>query len=185
MPMLHAGGDVHDIARQHLLRRLTPFLIVAAATHADQHLSATLIGVVHVPVVATPWLEGYVRGRNLLGCKGCKPALATEILRVGIVRLAHGEHQCGGEGCQVGIGVFCELGCEIVQGIAPRCLFDHGFLLLCCVSRMDAVPYAARNPQPMEPFLTMTIVLLELWFKSRFLLCLCKFALQKFYAPLV
>ena len=77
------------------------------------------------------------------------------------------------------------LGAKLPRASRPAVCLTMVFLLLRCVSRMDAVPYAARNSQPMEPFLTMTIVLLELWFKSRFLLCLCKFALQKFYASLV
>jgi hypothetical protein len=39
------------------------------------------------------------------------------------------------------------------------------------VSCIDAIPCAAWNLQPVELFLVMTIVLLELWFKSRRSLC--------------
>ena len=63
--MLYVGWNVDDCTRENLLRRLAFFLIPTTSGYAYQHLSATLCGVVRVPVVAATWLKGYVEERYL------------------------------------------------------------------------------------------------------------------------
>ena len=70
MPVLNIGGYMDNRAGQYLYCRLALFLIPATASHTDEHLSATLRGVMEVPVVATPGLKGNIRHRHLLGRDG-------------------------------------------------------------------------------------------------------------------
>ena len=67
VPVLDLRGNVHHIARMQLQRRFAPFLIVAPACHADKDLSATLCGMVDVPVVPAARLKGDVVNANLCG----------------------------------------------------------------------------------------------------------------------
>ena len=59
VPVHYIGGDFHHIARPQFAGRFARSLIVAAAAHSDQHLSAR----VAVPVVAAPRLERHVGNR--------------------------------------------------------------------------------------------------------------------------
>ena len=65
MPVLDTLGDVHYIARMKLAGFLTPFLVPAAATDADQHLSAALAGMMDMPVVPGTGFKGDIEDRHL------------------------------------------------------------------------------------------------------------------------
>ena len=91
MPMLHVGWNVDDCARENLLHRLAFFLVPATSGYAYQHLSATLCGVVRVPVVAAARLKGYVEERCLTVGYLRQITVALEILGVSGVRLADRE----------------------------------------------------------------------------------------------
>ena len=102
VPVLHIGGDMDHGAGQNLLRGLTLLLIPSAAGDADQHLTATLGGLVDVPVVAAAGLEGDIRHLHLLARDGRQIAVADEILGIGSVGLADGEDHLALEG---GLGI--------------------------------------------------------------------------------
>ena len=65
MPMLYVCRNMDDCAGKNFLRRLAFFLIPATSGYTYQHLSATLCGVVRVPVVAATWLKGNIEERYL------------------------------------------------------------------------------------------------------------------------
>jgi hypothetical protein len=89
MPVLDLGGDVDDVARPELACRLAPLLVPAAAVGHEQHLARA---VVDVPVVAAPGLERHVRGtEHVVVDEAVEIALADEVPRVGVVRLAKAE----------------------------------------------------------------------------------------------
>ena len=90
MPVLHICGNVDDRAGNKFFRRLAPFLIIPSSADAYQHLSAGIVGMVDMPVIAARRLECDIEHRNLLVRQGRKIALTDEELTVGI-RLAYGE----------------------------------------------------------------------------------------------
>lgn len=92
MPVLYAGRNVNAIAGSHLDRFLAPFLIVSASCNADEDLTAALVSVVNVPVVAALRLKGHIENAYLLGRNRSKIALTNEKLRKSIVRSAYREH---------------------------------------------------------------------------------------------
>ena len=92
VPVLYAGRDIHHIAGVQFLRRLPPLLIIAAARHADQYLSAAIFRVMNVPVVAAARLEGHVEHLNLLRGNWREVAFADEILAEAVIGRADGEN---------------------------------------------------------------------------------------------
>ena len=64
VPVLDAGGDIDDISGQDLHRLLAPLLIEAASGDSDEDLTAALIGMMDMPVVAainwTPYSQSLV-----------------------------------------------------------------------------------------------------------------------------
>ena len=79
MPMLHTGRYVDYRPREHLLSRLSPFLIPATSSHTDEHLSSALGGMMNVPVVAATRFEGDIGDGNLLIGNSCQITVAFEI----------------------------------------------------------------------------------------------------------
>lgn len=94
VPVFDAFGDVDDVARLEGDGVLAPFLVPAAAAHADEDLAHT---VVDVPIVAAAGSEGHVgvglRRRfalgKVLGLNRSKITSAGEVLRVCGIRLTH------------------------------------------------------------------------------------------------
>ena len=84
MPVLHAFRDVDHSAGDHLYGLPAPFLIIAPAADADQHLAAAALRVVDMPVVAASGLKGHVEDRNLLGGERRQITLSHEELTVGV-----------------------------------------------------------------------------------------------------
>ena len=82
MPVLHLGRYVHHVAGQQQAGGLAPLLIPATAGHTHE-LTAALVGVVDVPVVAASRLERDVVYGYLLGRDGSEVALPDEILGIG------------------------------------------------------------------------------------------------------
>ena len=91
MPVLDPGGDVYHIAGVEFLSLFAPLLIVAPAGHADQNLTAALVRLVDVPVVAAARLKGHVVHPNLAGGEGVEIALPHKILGKAVVGSADGE----------------------------------------------------------------------------------------------
>ena len=60
VPVFHTDGDFHAVARFKGAGFFAPLLIPAFAGDAQQNLSAALVGVVDVPVVAAARLECHV-----------------------------------------------------------------------------------------------------------------------------
>ena len=79
MPMLHVGWNMDDCAWEDFLRRLAFFLIPASSGYAYQHLSATLCGVVRMPVVTAATLKGNVEERYLTVRYLCQITVAFEL----------------------------------------------------------------------------------------------------------
>ena len=52
VPVLDAGGNIDDISGQDLHRLFAPLLIEAASGDSDEDLTAALIGMMDMPVVA-------------------------------------------------------------------------------------------------------------------------------------
>ena len=92
MPVLHALGYLNHVAGLKQARGLAPLLVPAGAADADEHLYAA---VMDVPVVAATRLEGDVAHGHLARRERRQVATAYEILGVGRVRLALGEHRSG------------------------------------------------------------------------------------------
>ncbi len=64
--MLYAGGNVYNVAGTHFDGRLAPLPIITAACKRYQYLSAALVGVMNVPIIAATRLERYVENAYLL-----------------------------------------------------------------------------------------------------------------------
>ena len=91
VPVLDVRGDIYHVARREQARGLAFFLIVAAPGHAHKDLSAALLGMVDVPVVAAARLKRHVGNVHLAGGQRREVALPNEILRISVVGLADGE----------------------------------------------------------------------------------------------
>ena len=90
VPVLHFGGNVDDIPGVQFPGGFTSFLIVAATRRAKEDLTSL---VVHVPIVAATGLKRDVRGHHAFGRQKREPALAAEILGVGIIGAAYGKNR--------------------------------------------------------------------------------------------
>ena len=92
VPVLDTGHNVDYIAGVQLLRLLTPFLIVTAPGQADKDLSAALVRLVDVPVVAalnwTPYSQSLVvTGFNGIHvCALCKPFVTSSFCQATLSR---------------------------------------------------------------------------------------------------
>ena len=86
MPVLDLCRDVDHSARCHLDCFLAPLLVVASAADADKHLSAILLRMMYMPVVAAGRLECNIVYRHLLCGNRSEVALSDEELsiRVGL-----------------------------------------------------------------------------------------------------
>ena len=133
MPVLHALGDVDDIACLECNGRLPPFLVPSLARHADEYLART---VVDVPVVAAPGLEGHVahgQGRLLvpcqvLGCERSQVAVPREVFGIGRVGFADGEGQAGETVLSLLRGILGPYLLGLVEGrpgLGPSCIEGH------------------------------------------------------------
>ena len=105
MPMLHVGRNMDDCAGEDFLRRLAFFLIPATSRYTYQHLSATLCGVVRVPVVAATRLKGYVEERYLSVGYLCQITVALEVFGISGVGFANREYHLALE-CSFGVFSF-------------------------------------------------------------------------------
>lgn len=65
---------------------LVPLLIPSAACGYQENLSAALIGMMDVPIVATSRLKGDISDGHLLGAKHREITLPSEVLCIGIDR---------------------------------------------------------------------------------------------------
>ena len=72
MPVLYAGFDADGIAGPEYYGFMSPFPIQSAPRHANQNLSAALVGFVYVPVVSASRLESYVAYRNPRVARGAR-----------------------------------------------------------------------------------------------------------------
>ena len=101
--MLHALGDVDDIACLERDGRLAPLLIPTTVRDADEYLSCS---VMYVPVVAATRFEGYVIARQdccltlaeVLWFDWSQITIANEELSIVHVRLALWPVTCTGVG---------------------------------------------------------------------------------------
>ena len=75
---------------QYLARQIK---ILDVYKRQDEHLATALRGVMDVPMVDAAGFEGHVGHADLFAGDRREPASAGEILRVGVVRLAHREHE--------------------------------------------------------------------------------------------
>lgn len=91
MPVFGVGGDEGHVAGEHRHRVLTLDLIVPTAAHGDQHLTAALGSVMHMPVIDASRLESHVRDGDPLRLDGGQVALPFKILGVGVIGIANGE----------------------------------------------------------------------------------------------
>ena len=105
MPMLHVGRNMDDCAWEDFLRRLAFFLIPATSGYAYQHLSATLCGVVRVPVVTATRLKGNIEERYLTVGYLCQITITLEVFGVSGVGFANREYHLTLE-CSLGIFSF-------------------------------------------------------------------------------
>ena len=105
VPVLYVGGDVDDGAGQDLLGRLALLLVPAASGHTDEHLAATLAGVVDVPVVAAAGLECHVGAIHLAAGDWSQVGIADEVLGICSVGLSDGENHFLLEAFLFSIGV--------------------------------------------------------------------------------
>ena len=91
VPVLDAGGDVDHVAGMQFPGRLAPLLIVAVSGHAEQHLTAALLGLVDMPIVPAARLKGHIVHPHRTGGQGLQIALPHKILGKSIVGRADGE----------------------------------------------------------------------------------------------
>ena len=91
VPVLDVCRNIDHIPGMQLSRFFAPLLIPAASIDADQQLSAALVSVMNVPVVAAARLESHIEGRHLLQCQRFQIALSDEILLKAGVRLPDGK----------------------------------------------------------------------------------------------
>lgn len=89
--MLHVGWNMDDCAWEDFLRRLAFLLIPATSGYTYQHLSATLCGVVRMPVVTAARLKGNVEERYLTIRYLCQITVAFEVFGVSCVGFANRE----------------------------------------------------------------------------------------------
>ena len=66
MPVFYTDRNIHDTSGKQFDGIFSFFLILAAATNTDKHLSATRFCIVDVPVVAATGFKSYIENRNLL-----------------------------------------------------------------------------------------------------------------------
>ena len=95
--MLYALRNYDYVALLDRTRLLALLLIPAFSGGANQNLTAALVGVMDVPVVATAGLKGDVEQRELSILKICQrieKALSNKILCKIHVRIAFAEHIC-------------------------------------------------------------------------------------------
>ena len=91
MPVLNIYRDVDHISRMKLLRIFPPLLIPAAPVDANQKLTATLVGMMDMPVIPASWLKGHVKCRHLLQGQRGNVALPDKVLSGNGVFLADRE----------------------------------------------------------------------------------------------
>lgn len=91
VPVLDAGGDLHDVAGMELPDLASPLLVAPLAGDADEDLPSAGRRRVDVPVVATSRLERDVGHRQGHPRQRCQVAPPDEVLGIGIVGLAYGE----------------------------------------------------------------------------------------------
>ena len=77
--MLYICGYINDVSRFKLTRFFVPFLIPTISCCYEQNLTAAVLCVVNVPVVAAGRLKGYVSDNHLLEREHIKIALSVEI----------------------------------------------------------------------------------------------------------
>ncbi len=65
VPVFHSSRNVNTVTRFHLDGILAPLLIVPAPGHADQNLSAALVGVMDMPVVPAARFKGHIENADL------------------------------------------------------------------------------------------------------------------------
>ena len=73
---------MHHIAGHQFPRGLAPFLIPASACSDQEHLSAALVGVMDMPVIAAARLESHIAYDDLVKGKHIQIALAVKILSI-------------------------------------------------------------------------------------------------------
>ena len=96
VPVFDADGNIDYVARVKLLRRLAPFLIIAAPGDADENLPAAFVGMMYMPIVAAAGLKSHVKNADLRGGERGEIAVPDEILRKSVVGLPYGEDHARG-----------------------------------------------------------------------------------------
>ena len=79
VPVLYPCGNIDHITRIQFLGFFSPFLIEALPGNADQNLSAALVRMMNMPVVAASGLKSDIVYANLMGGKGIQVALSHKI----------------------------------------------------------------------------------------------------------
>ena len=90
VPVLHLRRNVDDIPGVQFPGGFTGFLLVAATRRAKEYLPAL---VVYVPIVAAAGFKRDVGGHHAFSRQKREPALAAEILGVGVVSAAYGKNR--------------------------------------------------------------------------------------------
>lgn len=52
MPMLYTNRNIHNISRTKPLCFLTPFLVISSSSYTNKYLTASLISVMNMPIIA-------------------------------------------------------------------------------------------------------------------------------------
>lgn len=66
MPMLDVCGHLHYITWAQTLSRFAFLLVPTLTIHADEHLAAAAVRMVHMPVIAAARLKGDVKDRQIV-----------------------------------------------------------------------------------------------------------------------
>ena len=80
MPVLDLSRNIDAIAQFHFDRRLAFFLIITAPGNANNNLTATVFGMMNVPIVAASWFKCDVVDVDLTRRNRSKIAFADKIL---------------------------------------------------------------------------------------------------------
>ena len=93
MPMLHVGGNLHDIPWFQGAGCFAPRLVPALTIHADENLTTTRFCMVNVPIIAASWFESDVENGDGIPImrQFIKIGFPGEILGVGFVEVAESE----------------------------------------------------------------------------------------------
>jgi len=93
MPMLHVGGNLHDIPWFQGAGRFAPRLVPALTIHADKNLTTTGFCMVNVPIIAASWFESDVENGDGVPImrQFIEVGFSGEMLDVGFVEVAKSE----------------------------------------------------------------------------------------------